>query len=369
MDVITLTQKLIQFNTVNPPGNENEIARYLGGLLQDNGFNVRYYPYQKDRYNVVAEIGLNKEGAAVVLSGHLDTVPLGGKEWSIDPFSGEIRDGKIYGRGSCDMKGGVAAIVTAAIKSAQTKMPKGGIRIILSASEEDGCKGIAHLTSSGVDLGRAGGIIVAEPTNNRPVCGHKGVLRLRASTSGKTAHSSMPEKGDNAIYKAARAICKIEKFNFDVEEDAILGRPTINVGVVNGGQNINSVPDKAEFFIDIRSTSKLNHRKCVEQLGKLLGKDVPIEVLVDKQPMLTKADAAFVKRVDRITATDRSGGKAPKALPYFTDAASLQAYYHGAPTIVIGPGDPAMAHQTDEFCSLESIHKAQDIFYNILTAS
>ncbi len=366
MDVITLAQKLIQFNTVNPPGNEKEIAEYCGELLKGNGFNVKYYPFEKNRLNVVAEIGLSEKTSPIVLSGHLDVVPLGQKEWSVEPFAGKIIDGKLYGRGSSDMKSGVAAIITSAIKSAKTSVPVGGIRIILSASEEDGCKGIKNLVDSGVNLGKARGVIVAEPTNNLPICGHKGGLYMWVRTKGVTAHSSMPEKGINAIYKAARAITKIENYNFNVEEDSILGMPTINIGVVKGGMNINSVPDKAEFSIDVRSTTKINHQDMLKELQRLFGDDFTIEPIVDREPVFTDEKSLFVKLVDNAIGINRGKDNIPKALPYVTDASVLQKYYEGVPTIIMGPGLASMAHQTDEYCEVESIKKAEDNFYRIL---
>lgn len=367
MEVISLAQKLIQFNTVNPPGNEKEIAEYCGKLLQENGFDIKYYPYKENRLNVVAEFGLSENRDPIVLSGHFDVVPLGQNKWSIDPFAGKIIDDKLYGRGSADMKSGVAAIITSAIKRANTSIPEGGIRIILSASEEDGCKGISHLVNSAEKkLGKARGIIVAEPTNNLPICGHKGALYMWVKVTGVTAHSSMPEKGDNAIYKAARAITKIENYKFNVEEDPILGIPTINIGVIKGGLNINSVPDKAEFSIDIRSTTKINHKKVIEEFQDLLGDEFSIETLIDRKPVFTNESDPFVKLVDKLVGVDRINDEIPKALPYVTDASILQEYYKGIPTIIMGPGQSFMAHQTDEYCKLDSIQKAEENFYNII---
>ncbi len=366
MDVIELTQKLIRFNTINPPGNEKEIAEFCGKLLKENGFDVRYYTYKENRVNVIAEIGVTKNSYPIVLSGHLDVVPLGQKEWSVEPFAGKIIDGKLYGRGATDMKGGVAAIISAAIKSTKTSIPKDGVRIILSASEEDGCKGISHLANSDADFGNARGIIVAEPTNNFPVCAHKGALYMWVKTFGVTAHSSMPEKGINAIYKAARAITKIEEFNFNVKNDNVLGLPTINVGVIKGGLNLNSVPDSASFSIDIRSTRNINHQLIIKKLQTLLGNDFTIEVMVDKNPVFTDENNSFVKMVDRVVNINRSNHEVPKALPYFTDSSVLQEKYNGTPTIIFGPGEPKMAHQTDEYCEIGSIKKAEKDFYKII---
>jgi succinyl-diaminopimelate desuccinylase len=363
MDVVSLTQKLIKYNTINPPGNERDIAEFCGKLLIENGFTVHYHEFAKNRLSVVAEIGLSDKDLPIVFSGHLDVVPLGQKEWSVEPFAAEIKDGKLYGRGSCDMKGGVAAIITAAINS-KSALPKGGIRLILSASEEDGCKGAAHLVSN-ADLGKARGIIIAEPTSNLPICAHKGALYMWVKASGITAHSSMPERGVNAIYKVAKAISKIENFKFDVDQDPILGIPTINVGVVKGGLNINSVPDRAEFSIDVRSTTKIDHAAALQEIKQLLSDDLTIEPFVNCKPVYTDDKDPFVAIVDKAASVNRDTGEVPKSLPYATDAAFLQDYYK-APTVILGPGEAKMAHQTDEYAELSDLEKALDIYSAII---
>ncbi len=364
MDVISLTQKLIRFNTVNPPGNEKEIAEFCGEFLQNAGFDVNYYEFSENRLSVVAEAGITDKALPLVLSGHLDTVPLGQKEWSVEPFSGEIKDGKLYGRGSCDMKGGVAAIMTAAVNALDSSLPAGGLRIILSASEENGCKGAAHLAQT-ADLGKACGLIIAEPTNNLPVCAHKGALYMWVKATGVTVHSPMPERGDNAIYKAARAITKIENYEFKTEEDPILGMPTINVGVVKGGLNINSVPDRAQFSIDVRSTTKIEHDDVIKDLQNLLGNELTMEPFVNCKPVYTDEKDPFIGIADSAAGVDRSSGAVPKSLPYATDAAFLQDYYK-APAVILGPCEAHMAHQTDEYCHVKSIEDAVDIYTKII---
>jgi succinyl-diaminopimelate desuccinylase len=270
MDIISLTRKLLSFNNINPPGNEGEIAKFVGELLNTHGFRTDYFDFEENRLHLIASRGLSSDKPPLVLSGHFDTVPLGNKKWNVDPLAGEINDGKIWGRGSSDMKGGLAAMILASIQVFNETPPDGGIRLIFTAGEELGCQGIQQLVKTIKDPGRASAIIVGEPTANLPVTGHKGALYLNAVTSGLTAHSSMPELGDNAIYKAARLILRTRDFNFETERDPLLGFPTINVGKMIGGMNINSVPDHAEYTIDIRSTSKSDHCKILARLAKEL---------------------------------------------------------------------------------------------------
>ena len=365
-NVISLTQKLITFNTINPPGNEMELAKYVGNLLSRNGFDVEYVLFEENRLHLIADKGLSENTLPVVLSGHLDTVPLGAKKWSVNPLTGEIIDEKIYGRGSSDMKSGIAAIIIAAIQSFNNDSPKGGVRLVITAGEELGCQGAQHLAKTYKNWGKASGLIIAEPTANIPAIGHKGALYLNVSTTGITAHSSMPELGVNAIYKAAKAISKIESFNFDAEKDSLLGLPTINVGKISGGMNLNSVPDHTEFTIDVRSTTKVNHANILQKLYNELGEDVNIETLVNLNPVSTKETEPFVQLVYDACKVDTTSSEFPKALPYMTDGSVLQPAFNGVPTIILGPGQPEMAHQTDEFCYTQNIENSVEIYKIII---
>jgi succinyl-diaminopimelate desuccinylase len=365
-DEILLTKELLSFNTINPPGNEMEVAQFVGKLLLENGFEVSYHEYEENRLHLVAEKGVSGEAAPLVFSGHFDTVALGKKPWSEDPFSGVIKGDRIYGRGSSDMKGGLAAMTVAAIEATRTTTPMGGIRMIFTSGEELGCQGINQLVKSSAELGKARAVIVGEPTANHPAIAHKGALYLNASTKGKTAHSSMPELGDNAVYKAARAVVRIEKLQFHAENDLLLGLPTINVGKFRGGMNINSVPDHAEFTIDIRSTTMTSHQSLLERLKRELGDEVVLETLVDHKPVSNSESGPFIQMVYEVCGIDGKSSSGPKSLPYLTDGSVLQAFYGGVPTIILGPGEPALAHQTDEYCSIKKIKQSVAIYKSII---
>ncbi len=365
-EVISLTRKLISFNTVNPEGNEEGIARFVGKLLERSGFRIDYHQLAENRLTLIAEKGLTHSIPPLVMTGHFDTVPLGSKQWHEDPLSGLIKDGKIYGRGSSDMKGGVAAMIYAPIAAFKNSAPQGGVRLIFTAGEEPGCCGAKHLADTRYDLGRASAVIVGEPTSNVPAIGHKGALYLKVSASGKTAHSSMPELGDNAIYKAARAITKIENFRFQADRDDLHGFPTINVGLISGGKNINSVPDYAEFTVDIRSTAKVAHGEVLERLSQELGDEMTIEKLVDLMPVSSAESAPFVQLVYAACGIDPAKGVLQKSLPYMTDGAVLQQLYSGVATVTLGRGQSEMAHQTDQFCYTAKIEEAVEIYKNII---
>lgn len=366
MDVISLTKKLLSFNSINPPGNEEEIARYTGSLLSEYGFNTEFYVFESGRLHLIAERGLSPDKPPVVFSGHFDTVPLGNNKWSVDPFAGEVNNGKIWGRGSSDMKGGLAAIIMASIEAFNETTPEGGVRLIFTAGEELGCHGAQQLARLIDGKGTASALIIGEPTANLPATGHKGAIYLNAVTSGLTAHSSMPELGINAIYKAARSIMKIIDFKFEAEKDPLLGYPTINVGKISGGMNLNSVPDHAEFTIDIRTTTKIDQERIPDRLCEELGNETVLETMVNLQPVFTSEKDPFVQLVYDICEVEGSGKKFPMALPYLTDGAVLQKLYKNAPTVILGPGQPEMAHQTDEFCYIRSLEQSVNIYKNII---
>jgi len=362
---VELTQALVRFRTVNPPGNELACARHLGALLEGAGFAVAYHPFGEGRANLVARIGGSETKPPLCFTGHLDTVPLGLRPWTVDPFAAEISGDKLFGRGASDMKSGVAAFVTAAVDLAPALEDTPGLELVITAGEETGCAGAFDLAGKAGALGRAGAVVVAEPSSNRPWVGHKGALWLRGITAGVTAHGSMPDKGVNAVYRAARAIAKLEAFDFNVARHPVLGAPTLNVGTVQGGININSVPDRAEFQIDVRTIPDQDHNRLREQIEGYLGEEVEVETIMDVGGVWTDPGSAWLQTV--YAATEHAMGEAAaiEAAPYFTDASALTPAYGAPPTVILGPGEATMAHQTDEYCNLHRIEEAVEIYREI----
>ena len=365
LSALELTQALVRFDTINPPGNERLCAEHLGSILDDAGFAVSYHEFAETRTSLVARIGGDADAKPLCFTGHIDTVPLGAAPWSVDPFAADIADGKLYGRGTSDMKSGVAAFVVAAIKLVRELETGPGMVLIITAGEETGCEGAYHLAGLGNVLGDAGAIVVAEPSSNLPFIGHKGALWLKAVANGLTAHGSMPELGVNAIYKAARTISQLEDFDFNVARHPVLGKPTLNVGTVHGGMNINSVPDRAEVGIDIRTLPDQDHGDLCAHLSSYLGDDIAVEPIVDVGSVWT--DPAEDWMLDVFDVMAEILGKMPEVCTatYFTDAAALTPAYGGPPTVILGPGEAAMAHQTDEYCVVDRIDQAVDAYVEI----
>ncbi len=366
VDAFELTRKLLRFDTINPPGDETACARYVGDLLADAGFRVSYHPYGERRTSVVASLGGVADKPPLCMTGHIDTVPLGAVAWRKDPFAGETDAGRLYGRGASDMKSGVAALVTAALGFRDKLAGTPGLELVITGGEETGCEGAFHLARSTGALGRAGAILVAEPTANYPLVGHKGAYWLNARTRGVTAHGSMPERGENAVYKAARAVAKLEHFDFGVAPHALLGRPTLNVGTITGGLNINSVPDEARIGIDIRTVAGQNHQALRTRLADLLGPGVELESILDVDSVYTDPADPWVVTVFETMAPILGVTPEPRTVSYFTDAAALRPAYGNPPTVILGPGEPQMAHQTDEYCVTDRIGQAVDAYSEII---
>ncbi len=362
---VQLTQTLVRYNTVNPPGQELACAQYIGGLLEGAGFRVSYHEHIEGRPSLIGRIGGTPDRPPLCMTGHTDTVPLGLKPWSFDPFCGEIADGMVLGRGTSDMKAGVAAIVSAAISLADRLHGTPGLELIITADEECGCNG-ANALASGLALGRAGAILIAEPTSNQPLVGHKGVMRLEVQADGITAHSSMPEKGRNAIYAAARAITKLENFDFGVAAHPVLGGPTLSVGWIQGGINVNSVPDLACFGADIRLVPAVEPEALKARLRALLGPEVSINFREHGNAIWTEPDEPWAREVFDVV--EQVTGARPEiaAAPYFTDGSALSAGYGAPPAIILGPGEAEQAHQTDEFCYTARIEAATEIYRELV---
>jgi succinyl-diaminopimelate desuccinylase len=359
-DAISLTRSLLQFDTINPPGRERDCARYAGALLQEWGYQVEYFEHDEARTSVIARAGGSQARAPLCLTGHLDVVPLGARPWSRDPFSGESDGDRLYGRGASDMKAGVAAILLAARAVAKKLTGSPGVVIVLTAAEEGGCIGSRHLSETRL-LGKAGAMIVGEPTSNYPLVGHKGSIKFHARFKGVSAHGSMPHLGDNAIYKAAHALRALESFDFGVPPHPVMGQPTLNVGTIEGGNTVNAVPDSARIGVDIRTVPGMDHAALLHRLEAML-EEAQVEVFSDLGPVWTEADEEWVQRVFEICKPYAAEPIEPRTAPYMTDAANLLKVYAGAPTVVLGPGEAAMAHQTDEYCSMERTRQSVAIY-------
>ena len=368
-EAVTLTRQLLALNTVNPPGQEAAAIHLAGALLEDAGFTTRLVELAPGRPNLVARIaGHDGDAAALGFTGHLDVVPLGEAPWSVDPFAGELHGDRLFGRGSADMKSGVAAMVVAACRIARRRGRRAGMELVLTAGEEIGCAGAHAVIRQPAALGRVGALVVGEPTDLRPRVGHRGVTWVRLSFSGRTAHASMPHEGDNAVLKAARAALVLAEHDFGGIDHPALGRPTLNVGRLEGGLNLNSVPDRAVLGIDVRLVPGQSGRQLVAELARLWP-EAELELLVDCPPMWSDPTAAWLQRVAERAADVTGQPPAPPApVPFATDAGYLTPAYGDPPTVILGPGLTEQAHKTDEWCSTTRIEQAVELYAELAAA-
>ncbi len=366
MDVCSLTKDLVAFQTMADPWEHN-CARFLGKMLEDKGFHVRYYAFDHRRSSLVAKYKGSSNKLPLVFTGHIDVVPLGHTQWSVDPFSGETDQDKLFGRGTTDMKGGVAAFVIAAMKMVELN-PDVGLTLIITAGEEIGCKGSSHLAQQVGALGQAGALVVGEPTSNMPQLGHHGVLWLNMLAKGVSAHGSMPQEGVNAIYRASKAILDIEKFKYPNEpKHTKQSHSTVNVGTVEGGQNINSVPDRASFTVDCRVRPGQDSCELQHEFHHLFkDHDLDFSVVLDLPAVETQKEDPWVQDVYKICEEVMGKKMEEEYAPFFTDASCLTPAFGNIPTLIMGPGLPEMAHKTDEFVLQTKLIEAQELYERVI---
>ena len=366
LDPGTLTRELLAFNTINPPGMERACAHHLGALLEHAGFSVDYHEFAEARTSLIARIGGSEARPPICFTGHIDIVPLGAKPWSHDPFAGETDGDRLYGRGSTDMKSGIAAFMVAALDLAKDLARGPGLCLVITAGEEIGCEGARYLADHEL-LGRAGAIVVAEPTGNYPFVGHKGLAWFEVETFGVTAHGSMPDVGDNAIVKMARVIGDLDHFHFPVDSHPVMGKPTINVGTIRGGLNTNSVPDEARITLDTRTVPGIEHGHLCKSLQSLLApRGARVRQIVDTPSLYTEPQQEWVQRVFEACTPYLEAPPTPKTITFSTDGAHLKRGFGGPPAVILGPGEPTLAHQTDEWCSMNRIGQSTELFRKLM---
>lgn len=374
-DSVKLAQDFVRADTCNPGAGsatrgdgELAVLDRLAAALEAAGFSVEqdaYDPANQGRRNLAARLLSDSGAPALLLGGHIDTVPLGQAAWRGDPFSGAIENGRLYGRGSCDMKSGMAALICAAVRHAPALRAAGRDLVLhVYGGEESGCEGSFHLAARSGALRNVAAAVIGEPTNALPLAGHKGALWMKLSATGRTSHASMPEQGDNALAKIVPGAARLLDFRSPVVHPR-LGGCTCVLSTLHAGQNSNSVPDRAEMTLDMRTVPGQAHADLAEQVKSLAGADVNCRVTLDLPPVWTEPDHPWLARL--LDAFTPVFTRRPEAgtVQFFTDAAALRAALPHLPVLILGPGDPALAHQTDEACELGQIRRV-DALYDII---
>ncbi|MEH7524775.1 M20 family metallopeptidase [Bacillus sp. JJ1503] len=364
-DAIEFLKSLIQINTINPPGGEKALTDKISQRLENTGLLVQSDLVENDRENLIvsysnAEI-LPDHSKRLIFSGHFDTVPVGNVEWTYPVFEGRQEGERIYGRGSSDMKSGVAAMIIAmeCIEKAGIKL-NGILQFVGTVGEEVDCLGAKTVVKKG-QIDQASAIVISEPTSNQPVIAHKGVLWLKISMFGKTAHGSMPSEGINAILAMNQFMNELNNYILQYDEHEILGGSTLNIGMINGGVGTNVVPDECSITIDIRTVPGQSHPEITDDIKHLAQKvsekinvTFGIEVLNDMDCVYTSADDPFVDLgIQTAQSLNSEESLKPGGVNYYTDGSIYKAHLPEVPILIYGPGEPKQAHQPDEWVEIQ----------------
>jgi len=365
--VANLLGDMIREASVNPPGCERDCAEVVADKLRSLGLEVELVEKDPGRTNVVARLKGTRGSPILLYNGHIDVVPVG-NGWTRDPFGGEIVDGVLYGRGTADMKSGVASMVVAAEAIVKSGVRlKGDLLITAVADEETGsAKGTRYLIERGL---RADFAVVSEPTDLRVEIAHKGILWVEITTRGKGSHASRPHLGVNAVDKMHKVISalhgiKLEGWNpiFDVPQ------PVLSVTTISGGTKINVIPDLCRIEIDRRLLPGETSENALKQINDAIAEakgrdpaiDASVKVLEEWPSMEVEPDSPIVQSLVKVVEewTGVKPGLFGKAAG--TDASWLVRDAK-IPTVLFGPGDPRFSHTPDECVKLDKVTEAAKI--------
>lgn len=364
-DCIEILKKLISINTTNPPGNEKAAAEYLAQLLEPWGFCCEVQDLGDNRANLIAWMG-DSQGPELILNGHLDVVPAIGR-WETDPFEAVSRDGLLYGRGTADMKGGIAAMCEAAIRTAGEGGPKKGmLKLVFVADEE--CSNLGTLSYL-KEYKPGTYAIIGEPTELKIAIAHRGVSRDYIDLSGDARHAALPQTREDAVGLAARAILAVREISRELEgrTHEVLPPPGIAVTMVQGYEKDNIVPGTVRLLLDFRILPGMTHDEVsqilktgFEKAGIRRYEIVPHFYMPGGE---ISSQDPFVKQCLEIREQVLGTGQ-KEELPCAFDASCEQCFLvdRGIKTIICGPGNIAQAHTVGEFAEEKQIRDAA-VFY------
>ena len=402
--LVELTQELVRFPTINPPGEAyRPCAEYLGERLRRLGFEVQYIraegtPGDTDRFprtNVIARRPGSAPGPTVHFNGHIDVVEVG-SGWTVEPFAGVVRDGRVYGRGACDMKGGIAAAVIAveAYLAAVADYP-GAIEVSGTVDEESGGHGgVAHLARLGlIAAPRVDHVIIPEPLNVDRIClGHRGVWWAEIETHGRIAHGSMPFLGDCAVRHMGAALARMEAELWPALATRRTAMPvvpegaqaaTMNVNAMHGGEGEQfdglpspNVPHSCRMTIDRRFLVEESIEDVRGEVIGLLdrlrserpGFDYTLRDVMTVLPTMTPDDAPVVRALERSIADVLGREATHVASPGTYDQKHIARLGHLRDCVAYGPGILELAHQPDEFVVIDDMVASAKVMARTLHA-
>ncbi|MFX0166315.1 MAG: M20 family metallopeptidase [Candidatus Hodarchaeota archaeon] len=352
--------QLVQIPSVNPPGKTEQIVNFLTSRVfkEKEGFQNEVITHMKGNvtlHNMITRIGAGKN--KIIFSGHLDVVPTGdSSNWKYPPFSAKLIDGRLYGRGSADMKGGLTSLigVLKTFSKNEQFLEDNELVFLGTADEEAGMSGSLTLEKKGI-MKNANLLIITEPTNLNVGIAEKGFLWTTLKIYGKSAHGSIPEEGINAIEGGLNILPQLYTC-LDNKINPILGYSTLNVGKIQGGTKINIVPDYAELEVDFRLIPEQKYSSVINKLKEINPEPCKMDIkITNNLPALeTDPNHLFIKTLQKISQSKIIG------LPYATDAARFIIPEHPIPFVIYGPGNPNDVHKINESISLEQVYKATE---------
>lgn len=357
-----------------PSVNDHEltVAKYLQALLAKYDISAKIHPITGDRANLVAEIGHGKPVLAV--SGHMDVVAAGDlAAWDTDPFTLVEKSGQLFGRGVTDMKAGLVALVVAMINIQQQGGPKHGtIRLLATMGEEVGEAGSAAFYQQGA-MQDAAGLLIAEPsTVYGTAAEQKGSYDLKLTSKGKAVHSSTPERGYNALVPLIKLLNEANDY-FETIPAGEMGPVRFNIDVLNGGDQVNSLPDLATALVNVRTIPEYDNDQVTQKLTDLIaaynqqGADIKMTVIMNESPIATTADNRLVKLVQAIGKPYAGRDVVVASSPGITDASNLAKRQPAAfPFAVYGPGNMTQ-HQVNEILPKQMFYDFIAIYQQLFT--
>jgi succinyl-diaminopimelate desuccinylase len=370
---LKLLSDVIGIITVNPEGEEKVLANFIASYLEDTGCFIEIEEFAEGRSNIIAKLKGRESGNALMLNGHLDTVPFGNLEgWETPPDKATVKNGILYGRGSSDMKSGLcAALYSFRQLVLEGFMPKNDIIFLGTGDEESLGLGAQAALERGLleDVGR---IIIGEPTDNGISVASKGTLWLEFTVSGKTSHGAYPWEGVNAAEIAYELFDQIRSL---IGSDAhkYLSNPTCTLTKIQGGVKANMVPDMCTMTIDIRTVPGIIHDQFLKKVDELTirieklhhGSKIEYNILTNRMAVELQAVHPLVQELSE--AVQNVSGSKPKltGTGFFSDASIFLKEYN-IPTVLFGPGESSEAHKPNEKLSLEKYFESVECYYDFL---
>lgn len=357
-DLIKILKPLIEANTVNPPGNEHRAASIIERFFRANEIPFKKYEKEKGRTNIVGKVGNAKKGPKLMIDCHMDTVPVG-KDWKTDPFKLVEKNGTFYGRGVCDNKGQLAAMLLAAkeLKRTEGKL-KGQIIFVGGADEEKGSsKGLHWLIEKGYvkpDMG-----IIPDVTGfHNIITAQKRLLHLKVSVKGKSAHGATPSQGKSAIMPMVKFLNALDQHKFKTKPNKYFRCHTMNIGTIRGGNAVNMVPDHCECEIDFRLIKNQTKSYILGELKKIASKIKEARFRFEESAHIEYAETDTKSSVIKasIRAIEKIHGKKPELLGIGGTTDSKALTLRGIPVADVSVGGKA-AHKPDENVKAEELLK------------